>query len=171
MKLKRKIEEEIQIKQKMLFSYSLENTEARVPIIKEINKLKKELKELEILKSNWNYDQNLQILDSFLYLSDFVFLDNYVIEKEISINSYENFVNSYSYRKKYYDFFERLFLWLFSSFENSYMDKNFIINNNKILIRNEYLNLHLKSLKDLSEENLKNQFLGNIIVIRNMNEN
>lgn len=168
---KENLEIEIKKKEKQLMQLSIENTEARIPIIKEINQLKKELIELEKQKQNWFFDENLQLIDAYLYLPENVIYRKIFLEYSFDPNRYSDYIKSENVRKFYYRMFDDIEKWLFSPFDRKYFNEYnqrgfFIMEKNEA--RDLYIDIQTMDLEKLAKVSLIENTAGFTRIIADM---
>ena len=168
---KNDIESKIKDKQKQLTALSINNTEARIPLIKEINSLKKELETLENQKKQWVFDENLQILDAYLYLPENVLYKKIFLEYNFDPNRYTDYIKSPTVREFYKTFFQDLEDWLFSPFEqkqfNKYFYRGFVILDKKEA-RDIFIEIHTTDIEELAKKSLTENTAGFTRIITEM---
>ena len=170
-KKKNDFESKIKDKQKQLTTLSINNTEARVPLIKEINSLKKELEILENQKKGWTFDENLQTLDAYLYLPENVIYKKIFLEYNFDPNRYTDYIKSPTVREFYISFFKDLENWLFSPFEqkqfNKYFYRGFVILDKKEA-RDIFVEIHTMDIEELAKTSLTENTAGYTRIIIDM---
>ncbi|GIX41536.1 MAG: hypothetical protein KatS3mg129_1269 [Leptospiraceae bacterium] len=161
----------IKEKQKQLTTLNIKNTDARIPIIKEINQLKKELTNLEKQKRKWIFDEQLQIVDAYLYLPENIIYRKIFLEYNFDPNRYTDYIKSYRVRKFYEHLFRDIENWLLSPFEKKYFNKynyrGFFIQD-KEEARDIFIDIHTTDFPILAKTSLIENTAGFTRIITDM---